>query len=196
MKIRFVICPQVPQHKHHYNIDAYKGSKNKAHDWRSFASEQYAFEYIGIKKILYEENELISMYACQGIKIPECIAQDPHDPSNNISIEVKRICGNTLPADYEGQDRRILRERGDKITWPWGKTIHDSLLKAHPLIIHELNIHTHHSIFVVPKSLNKKSLNRLCKHVYKLINEKYYNTPKCKTVVHVIQGDDSMFDRL
>tara|TARA_B100000214_G_scaffold374022_1_gene355691 strand:- start:432 stop:1022 length:591 start_codon:yes stop_codon:yes gene_type:complete len=196
MKIRFIICPDIPSKVKSTHFKSNNNLKNKGHDWRSAASEHYAFEYIGIKKILYCEDELILKYAWQGIKIPECIAVDPLNPSNNISIEVKRICGNNLPQDYVGQDRRTLRERGDKITWPWGKTIHDSLSKAHPLIVSELNVHTHHSIFVVPKSLSKKKLKRLCNHVYTIVCEKYYNIPICNTVVHVIQGDDIMFDRL
>ena len=175
MKIKFIICPSIPENikgkpfKQNYIL------QNKSHDWRSAASENYAFEYIGIKKILYEEDELITKYAWKGIK---------------------RICGNNLPKDFNGQDRRILRDRGDRITWPWGKTIHDSLLKAHPVIVQELNVNTHHSVFVVPKSLNKKTLRRLCNHVYTNVREKYSDIPNCNTVVHVIQGDDAMFDRL
>ena len=196
MKIKFIICPSIPENikgkpfKQNYIL------QNKSHDWRSAASENYAFEYIGIKKILYEEDELITKYAWKGIKIPECIAVDPSDSNSIISVEEKRICGNNLPKDFNGQDRRILRDRGDRITWPWGKTIHDSLLKAHPVIVQELNVNTHHSVFVVPKSLNKKTLRRLCNHVYTNVREKYSDIPNCNTVVHVIQGDDAMFDRL
>ena len=196
MKIRFVICPNIPENIKGKCFQKNHMMKNKSHDWRSIASEEYAFAYIGIKKILYEEDDLITKYAWKGIKIPECIAVDPADSTSIISVEVKRICGNNLPKDYQGQDKRFLRDRGDKIMWPWGKTIQDSLLKAHPLIVKELNVNTHHSVFVVPKSLSKKTLRRLCNHVYTNVCEKYYNIPNCNTVVHVIQGDDSMFDRL
>ena len=195
MKIKFVICPEIPSHikstDYNSNLKFRKGS----HDWRSLASELYAFEYIGIKTILWEENELITKYAQKGIKIPECIAVDPLNPSNNISVEVKRICGNSLPLDCSGQIRRKLRNRRDQITWPWGKTILDSFLKAHPIIINEMNVKTHHIIFVVPNSLSKKNLNKLCRHVYSHICERYLDTLNCDAVIHIIQGNDNMFDR-
>ena len=50
MKIKFIICPSIPENikgkpfKQNYIL------QNKSHDWRSAASENYAFEYIGIKK--------------------------------------------------------------------------------------------------------------------------------------------------
>ena len=144
--------------------------------------------------MLYEECELINKYSKYGIKIPECIAIDPTDSRLNISIEVKRICGNHLPSDYEGQERRTLRIR-DKIIWPWGETVKNSFIKAHPMIISDMNIHTHHNVFIVPSSLS----NRIMKRVSNKIKEcviMYESESMCKHVVHIIKGNDELFDRL
>ena len=50
MKIRFVICPNIPENIRGKSFQKNCVMKNKGHDWRSIASEEYAFEYIGIKK--------------------------------------------------------------------------------------------------------------------------------------------------
>ena len=191
MKAKYVICPDI-------NIESrpFKdySKENNAHDWRSLASEYYAFDYIGIKHILCEETELINKYAHRGIKIPECIAIDPHDSKKTISVEAKRICGNHLPADYEGQKRRILRSR-DKIVWPWTATIRNSLIKAHPSIVNDFCVHTHHSIFILPSSLPDKKIKRVCSRIQSFI-ENCDDLIDCKLVVHIITGKDNLFDRL
>ena len=49
MKIRFIICPNIPENIKEKCFHKNCIMKNKSHDWRSIASEKYAFEYIGIK---------------------------------------------------------------------------------------------------------------------------------------------------
>ena len=194
MKLEYVICPDtssITQRDYLY----YKKFEGKNYEWRSLSSEIFAFEYLKIKDVIIREEDLINMYANRSIKIPECIAVDPNDSSKIISVEVKRICGNNLPKDYEGQKRRIKRGRRNKIVWPWEKTIVEGMTKAHPTLINDMQITAHHSVFVIPSSLNKKELRKVCSHIVNTALDKQDHL-HCHTTVHVIQGNEFMFDRL
>ena len=172
----------------------YKLRYQTHHDWRSIASEKFALDYIGINDVLYEEDDLILRYAPLGIKTPEVVARDPTNPQRIISVEVKRICGNTLP--LENGHRRKLKNR-NVIIWPWTQTVYQSLEKANKKIVHELGIHRHHVVFVVPRSLEKRVLNRLVSRI-ESTTENYMHRiqlPVRHVVIHVIQGDDTLFDR-
>jgi hypothetical protein len=166
------------------------------HDWRSFASEQYALDYLGITNILHEEGELIQLYASQGMSVPECIALDPTDPERVISVEVKRICGNQLPLDFTGQTRRKLRSR-NKLVWPWNTTIYNSILKANPLLIDTYGVQRHIVIFVIPTSLDSRSRTRMCERIQSSVQRNFEKTPSAPKhlIVYIIQGDDVLFDR-
>ena len=194
MKARFIVCSNT-------GIDGgsfedFSSSNGLNHDWRSLASEKYALEYLRIKKFVLGETELIDKYASQGVKVPECIAEDPSNPGRLISVEVKRICGNQLPLDYTGQERRKLRKR-NKLIWPWGSTISNSLLKAHPQIVADLKIERHWIVFVVPDSLSNRSLKRMCERIESWVVKgiELVDMPVKYVDVHIIQGDDRLFDR-
>ncbi len=195
MKVRYIINPKIPDTVSEKSYLVYSNVKS-CHDWRSIASERYAFDYMGINELLYEEEHLIKLYSRKyGIKIPECIAKDPQDPGKIISVEVKRICGNHLPCDYQGQERRILRFR-DKIVWPWSETVKNSLLKAHPYIINDMNVSTHHNVFIIPSSLTQRNKKRVCRQIQSSVESFYDIMPPCNHVIHVIEGGDKLFDRL
>lgn len=198
LKCRFVVCPPIPKNVKAVGFEHFKRTSG-SHDWRSTASEQFAFDYIGIKHVLVEEDVLIHKYACQGVRVPECIALDPDDPDRIISIEVKRICGNQLPLDFTGQVRRKLKHRNE-IVWPWSKTIHASIEKAHPKIVSDMGVQRHHIVFVVPSSLTPRSLQRLCTRIQTSVSrslDEFSNSEYLMRhyIVHIIQGDDILFDR-
>jgi len=194
MGITFIACPAIKIAPVNYQY--YESlQKSKAHDWKSFASEMYAFEYLGIHNFIVREDELIKKYSQLGIKTPECIAFDPNDSSKIISIEVKRICGNRLPCDYTGQKHRYMKYR-NKIIWPWGKTVKTAFEKAHSNIVSDLGINTHHAVFVIPNSLTKRASRRLCERIEAYTKAYGSYTTVRNLIVHVIQGDDAMFDRL
>ena len=195
-KVRFVICPPRPSHVRPRPFESYAHCTKLNHDWRSMASELYALDYIGITHILHEEDELIALFACHGLRVPECIALDPSDPDRIISVEVKRICGNELPLDYTGQTRRKLRSR-NQLVWPWNTTIYNSILKAHPLIIERYRIQRHLVVFVIPYSLNERARNRMCERIQSSVQRNFEKAPDAlrHMVVYIIQGDDVLFDR-
>lgn len=177
------------------HISALKRMSSK-HDCRSLASEEYAFRYLGIRDVVAEEDALIDRYASMGLKVPEMIALDPLDPDRIISVEVKRICGNQLPIDEKNCERRKLKRRNHYI-WPWEKTICNSMMKAHSQIVTDMKIYAHHIVFVIPSSLDRRALRRMCIRIQESC---YSNIGECameldRMFVHVIQGDDSLFDR-
>lgn len=195
-KLRFVVCPPVPSHVRQCDLNMYHGHRGCSHDWRSIASETYAMDYIGIKSVLSPEADLISRYARQGVRVPECIAVDPQHPDRVISVEVKRICGNQLPLDFCSQTRRKLRRR-NRLVWPWETTIYNSVIKAHPAIVADYNVNTHHIVFVIPGSLDARTSARLCKRICDSVRNTYtkLTLPLRHMVVHIIQGRDELFDR-
>ena len=195
-QLKFIVCPDIPDHIHQKRFQSFSNQVGKNHDWRSMASEQYALEYMGLKKILCEEEAFIDKYASQGVRVPECVAQDPIHPDRIITVEVKRICGNQLPLDFTGQSRRKLRKR-NQLVWPWGTTIWNSLNKAHPQIIEDFGVQRHHVVFVVPNSLTQRSLQRLCDRIQVWVTKSLEkdSTPLKHIIVHIIQGDDTLFDR-
>jgi hypothetical protein len=195
-KIKFVVCPVVAPSIVQKDYRSYRSHTNTNHEWRSIASEEYALAYMGIRNIIATEEDLIQRYANDGIRVPECVALDPADRDKIISVEVKRICGNQLPLDFEGQERRKVRSRS-RLIWPWITTIMNSIAKAHPQIVADLKIHTHHVVFVLPSSLPSRSLRRLCDRIckYTVLKLDDMDLPVRHVVVHIIQGKDFLFDR-
>lgn len=165
-------------------------------DVRSLASEEFAFRYLGITKIILSEDALISKYSSRGLKVPEIVAYDPKDPSRIISVEVKRICGNQLPLDHTGQTRRKLK-RGNHYVWPWTTTVRNAFSKAHPQLVQDMNIHAHHIVFVIPLSLSQRSLNRISDRICAASRQEvqHCNLNLNHVIIHVVQGNDILFDR-
>ena len=195
MRLRFIVCPNIPDDilKQSFFSNATTNSK---HDWRSLASEQFALEYLGIRNVILDEDDLIDRFSSLGMKVPEVVAFDPFHKDRVISVEVKRICGNQLPLDFTGQVRRKLK-RGKHYIWPWKNTIYNSLKKAHPILVKEYNIHVHHIVFVIPNSLKRRSLQRMCDQIrFNCQNQiQDFEMILNHVTVHVIQGNDELFDR-
>lgn len=197
MRLKFFVCPSAPYVDHTTQNLWEKESKvckHSRHDVRSLASEYFAFSYLGIRDVILEEDALIRRYS--GMKVPEMVAVDPCHSDRIISVEVKRICGNQLPLDHTGQERRKLKRHGHYI-WPWKTTVSKSLWKAHPKLVNDLHIHAHHIVFVIPKSLSTRALNRLCHRIREACEDEVENCELTlnHVIIHVIQGDDFMFDR-
>lgn len=195
MRLRFILCPKIPDDISQQNFFNNVPTNSK-HDWRSLASEQFALEYLGIRQVILDEDDLINRYSSMGLKVPEVVAIDPFHKDRIISVEVKRICGNQLPLDFTGQTRRKLK-RGKHYIWPWQTTIYNSLRKAHPILVKELKIHVHHIVFVIPSSLTRRSLQRMCDQICLNCQKQIQDFEMIlnHVTVHVIQGDDELFDR-
>jgi hypothetical protein len=196
MKVKFVLCPHIPQALTQESyFDPSECDFRCKHDYRSLASERFALAYLGIERILLGEDALIDRYASLGLKVPEVIAIDPNHADRVISVEVKRICGNQLPLDHTNQVRRKLK-RGNHYIWPWQTTIYNSVQKAHPKLVSDLKIHVHHIVFVVPLSLDRRSLQRMCDRICAACHKEASGVEYLNHItIHIIQGQDSLFDR-
>ena len=159
---------------------------------RSLASELYAFSYLGlpIEDMVVSERELIDNYATH---VPEAIFTVDN---KRITVEVKRIPGNTLPVPDDGLPKRSLRRR-NLIIWPWTSTVENALKKATPLLSHDYGIVCHHVVFVIPDTLARKQKIRLHNHVNSTVHR--YKNDDCvhpNIRVHIIDGPLVLFEHL
>lgn len=165
-------------------------------DTRSLASEQYAFHQLGLEKPLVSEQQLISRF--DGTRVPEGIFAHPRDGSMRVSVEVKRIIGGKLPSG--GGGRRVIRRRckgGDHIIWPWTSSVEAAFSKLHDDIADEFRVSEHHTVFLIPMSIDAKTWTRTVRHIHDIAAH-YTKTHSLSrpVIMHILRCDDIMFDRL
>ena len=161
-------------------------------DPRSWPSECFALAELGLSASnrLHSETELIELHRRT---VPEGIFRHPLT-QRIISVEVKRIVGNTLPSDA----RRKLRDRRG-IMWPWRNTVHMAIAKAHDDIVRLHGVEEHHVVFVVPDTLARRAYDRLVRHIIDATNEYLrcaYHPLDSKCIhTYVARGPPALFDR-
>ena len=164
-------------------------------DSRALPSEEFALRQLGLdtRHCIKSEEELL--YECNGFgHVPEGIFKHPKS-RKVVSVEVKRIVGNSLPKECGG---RLIRRR-KHIVWPWNSTVFAAMDKASEFIVNTYNIQEHHICVVIPDSLNEKACNRLHTHILDAMN--YYFDVKQTSIkhkqfhLHIMKGPSELFDR-
>lgn len=160
-------------------------------DPRAWPSERFAFAQLGLTQQLKSESDLITETSGT---VPEAIFR--HPSTNKImSIEVKRIVGNSLPEC--GKGRRLIRRR-KSIIWPWTSTVEAALKKANDTLVNMYMIQEHHIAFVVPDNLSTRSFERVYNHIETTVHacKEMCSQMMVKRIrVHIIQGPVELFDR-
>lgn len=164
-------------------------------DIRSWPSEQYAFNYLGLNVSDCLKSEVDLMNECNNSCVPEAIFKHPVN-QKVISVEVKRIVGNRLP--IEGKGRRVIRRRNG-IVWPWTSTVETALGKATELFCSFYMIEEHHVVFIIPDTLSKRDHRKVHLHIYSAVNDFIHNErnelKSSKIRVYIIAGPKQLFDR-
>tara|TARA_B110001452_G_scaffold43466_2_gene33300 strand:+ start:11774 stop:12232 length:459 start_codon:yes stop_codon:yes gene_type:complete len=140
------------------------------------------------------EEELIRRF--RGMRVPEGIFVNDRDEC--VSVEVKRIIGNTLPSMAGGRRhiKRSVRGR-EHIIWPWTSSVENALSKLRLEIAKTYDIKVHHAVFLIPYSLPERSRRRVIEHITTVATRhlQTYDT-STKVVYHIFQSDETIFDRL
>tara|TARA_B100000787_G_C16197409_1_gene301965 strand:- start:1814 stop:2326 length:513 start_codon:yes stop_codon:yes gene_type:complete len=166
-------------------------------DPRSLESELHAFTYLKLdpnnpQHLVASESELIRLYASRGMRVPEAIFKLA---DGCITVEVKRIPGNSLPCEQGGPQRKLRRR--ERIIWPWTSTVVNAMKKTTPLLSREYGIVGHHVVFVIPNTLKRKARCRLQNHVLTTVNAFRDDKEVHPNVtIHIIDAPVEMFDRL
>lgn len=166
-------------------------------DYRSRPSEDYAFDHLGLteRDKIKSEDDLIQELS-QFCTVPEGIFRHPKS-QRIVSVEVKRIIGNSLPQDNNNGRRKILRR--EKITWPWHSSVRAALEKANDRTVTTYKVEEHHVVFVVPDCLSLKNYNRLVTHVQETVDNYFHvqshPMKRNKVQIHIIRGPSELFDR-
>lgn len=159
----------------------------------SFESEEHAFKILGLKNPIISENELIKKF--EGIRVPEALF---NDNGTIVSVEVKRIIGNTLPLCGQGR-RRIKRyvKGRERIVWPWTSSVETALSKLHSIIANEFCVSIHVAVFLIPEFLSNSVKERIIRHI-KTIATTFltYKTTSTKVKYFIFGCDKKYFDRL
>lgn len=159
--------------------------------WRGFESERHAFERLGLSDPCVAEHELLKEF--EG-RVPEGIFQVG---SKVLSVEVKRIVGNTLPKGGGGRRRitRIVAGR-ERIIWPWTSSVEMALSKLSDEVAAKYHVHEHHAVFLIPLSLPVTTKNRMKQHIASVacrcLETKTYAR---KVRYHIFESEDRFFDR-
>lgn len=163
-------------------------------DARSVASEQFALRKLGIRArhVVCTESELQRRFAHRGVTVPEVISRDPTDASRVLSVEVKRIPGNTVPRESTETMRRMVRNR-TRIIWPWEQTICHALKKANSDVIEAFGVNEHYIAVVYPSSLPSRQVRRLIRHTHDVLASQ---TITCRVRLFFFEGSPHLFDRL
>lgn len=128
--------------------------------------------------------------------VPEGIFRNPFT-QQIISVEVKRIVGNSLPKT--GGGRKLIRRR-KHIIWPCMSTIVAALEKANEAVVKKYNVEEHYICIVVPETLDKKSFEKIHYHIC-IVMKKYFEThiDECmkpnKIKLYIVKGPSHLFDR-
>jgi len=166
-------------------------------DFGSLASELYAFECLGLtgKACIRTEQELLE--ECNTGPVPEGIWECA---GQVVSVEVKRIAGNTLPIADNPDGRRQIFRRG-RIIWPWVSTVHYAICKCTCEAVTTYNVDVHYAVFLVPESMNTSARERTYRHIQHVAKQTYSAlTSSMKLGVKVkavmLTAPDVVFDRL
>ncbi len=158
----------------------------------NFDSEERAFEILGLKNRIISENELIKKF--NGLKVPEALFDDN---GTIVSVEVKRIIGNTLPHSGKGR-RRIKRyiNGKERIIWPWTSSVETALSKLHSNIANEFCVNIHVAVFLIPEYLSNTVKYRTIRHIENISNTFLADTTTSTKVKYFIFNcEDKYFDR-
>jgi len=159
----------------------------------SSESEERAFQILGLKNPIISEDELIRRF--EGLKVPEALF---YDNGTTVSVEVKRIIGNTLPHCGKGR-RRIKRyvKGRERIIWPWTSSVETALSKLHSSIAHEFCVSIHIAVFLIPDILSNSVKERIIRHIETIastfLTERNTST---KVKYFIFDCDEKYFDRL
>jgi len=170
-----------------------KKKKNLPSCVLSLDSEIHAFDRLGLKNPVVSESELIKMF--NGLKVPEAIF---YVDGKMMSIEVKRIIGNTLPSCGEGK-RNVKRyvKGKHRISWPWTSSVECALSKLHRSVAENFAINLHLAVFLIPEYLSNSTKNRINRHIHDVANN-FFITHVTSTKVKylILNCERKYFDRL
>lgn len=162
----------------------------------SFESEEHAFKILGLKNPIISENELIKKF--EGLRVPEALF---NDNGTIVSVEVKRIIGNTLPHCGQGRKRikryvkRYVNGR-ERIVWPWTSSVETALSKLHSNIANEFCVNIHVAVFLIPSFLSNSVKERIIRHIETVATTFLTDKNTSTKVKYFIFGcDDKYFDR-
>ena len=158
---------------------------------RGFESERHAFERLGLSEPQVSEDELVREF--DG-RVPEGIFTVE---SKVLSVEVKRIVGNSLPKGGGGR-RRITRmvDGRKRIVWPWTSSVETALSKLSDAVAERYNVCEHHAVFLIPTSLPSAAKQRTIQHIVHTA-DRYLgrNIVQTKVRYHIFETEDRFFDR-
>jgi len=158
----------------------------------SLPSEEYVFEQLGLsyRHLVRSEQQLID--EVNSGPVPEGIWRLPSCPERLISVEVKRIAGNSLPMNDNPDGRKHLIKRG-KIIWPWESTVKYAILKCSSDAIQQHNVQVHYAVFLIPESMGSSARQKTYKHIVNALQRVPPQPIKVK--VMMMQGPDHLFYR-
>lgn len=158
---------------------------------RGFESERHAFQRLGLSDPHVSEGELVREF--EG-RVPEGIFMTG---AKVLSVEVKRIVGNSLPKDAGGR-RRITRmvDGRERIVWPWTSSVETALSKLSYAIAQRYKVCEHHAVFLIPRSLPPAVKQRTVQHITSVADH-YLGTHSFhrKVRYHIFETEDCFFDR-
>ena len=155
-------------------------------------SERYAFSRLGLGDPIVTEDELIKQFA--GLRVPEALF---NQDGNIISVEVKRIIGNSLPMSADGR-RRIRRyvNGKERIVWPWTSSVEIALSKLNHVIAARYNVNTHVAVFLIPETLNGSEKGKVVKRIHAIASDFMMNNKTTtKVKYYILYCDKYYFDR-
>ena len=167
---------------------------------RTFESECHAFERIGVSRTpRVRECELVRRF--ENTCVPEGIFDAPE--GHAMSVEVKRIVGNTLPSDVTRRAPRKITRRAcfgarSRIVWPWTSSVETALCKLDERIARAYGVKVHVAVFLVPRSLPSRCKGRVRDHIHR-VAQSVLSGPtllSTKTIYHIVECDDVFFERL
>jgi len=164
-------------------------------DASSLPSEKYVFEQLGLTShsLFRSEEELIREAEKRGGgRVPEGIWKLP---GKLVSVEVKRIAGNTLPVHNNPDGRRRIVRRG-KIVWPWQSTVQCAVQKACSFSLLEYGVSMHYAVFLLPETMSSSEQGRTTRHILDAAAEEAGKRKDgVKVSVVVMTGPVTLFDR-
>tara|TARA_B110001450_G_scaffold248396_1_gene264531 strand:- start:1 stop:519 length:519 start_codon:yes stop_codon:yes gene_type:complete len=168
-------------------------------DTSSLPSERYVFEQMGLttRHLVRSEEELMREAERRGGGcVPEGIWRHPHLSDKRVSVEVKRISGNTLPVHNNPDGRRRILRRG-KIVWPWQSTVQCAVGKASSFSVLQYRVDIHYAVFLIPDTMSEAEKGRTRRHIVGAAVEAVSSLQPgaAKIRVVVMEGPVFLFDR-
>lgn len=164
----------------------------------SYASELYAFRHLGLDKERCIRSECELMRECTDGPVPEGIWEV--DEGRRISVEVKRIAGNTLPTIHNPDGRRCIVKRG-RIVWPWESTVEYAIHKCKSQAVTDHRVDVHYAVFLIPESMSQPVQLRTYRHIQQTAQrtiDAIRSEERLSVKVRAImtRAPDAVFDRL